>query len=124
MLSISIMNRFAFSVVLLSLCSCRTDSKTADSSRRTPIERIVVAPDGRGFVTEKTHRPFHPWGMNYGNAGRLMEDFWNDDWKAFAEDFRKLKAMGANVVRVHLQYGKFMNSPDEANAQALKQLAR
>ena len=43
--------------------------------------------------------------MNYGNAGRLMEDFWDTDWQTFAADFGKFKALGANVVRVHFQVG-------------------
>ena len=68
--------------------------------------------------------PFHPWGMNYGNAGRLMEDFWESDWETFAGDFREMKALGANVVRVHLQFGKFMDAPDRANADAMKQFRR
>jgi hypothetical protein len=72
----------------------------------------------------ETGQPFYPWGMNYGNAGRLMEDFWDKDWETFANDFREMKAMGANVVRVHLQYGKFMRSPGEADEKALKQLGR
>ncbi len=83
-----------------------------------------MAPDGRGFVTAQSRRPFHPWGMNYGNAGRLMEDFWDQDWDTFAGDFRELKALGANVVRVHLQFGKFMAAPDQPNGHALRQLAR
>src|SRR5437868_2447431 len=62
--------------------------------------------------------------MNYGNAGRLMEDFWDKDWESVAKDFRDLKAMGANVVRVHLQFGKFMRAPDEPNREEFKQLAR
>ncbi len=93
-------------------------------SADVPMERVRVAADGRGFVLGQTSRAFHPWGMNYGNAGRLMEDFWNDDWETFAADFRELKALGANVVRVHLQFGKFMDAPDRPNATALKQLAR
>lgn len=88
------------------------------------MERVRVAADGRGFVLAGTQREFHPWGMNYGNAGRLMEDFWNEDWATIAEDFRELKALGANVVRVHLQFGKFMDAADRANAPALGQLAR
>lgn len=75
-------------------------------------------------MTAESHRTFHPWGFNYGNAGRLMEDFWNDDWKTFADDFAEMKAMGANVVRVHLQFGKFMTAPDKPNCDAMKQLAR
>ena len=44
------------------------------------IRRITVSADGRGFIFAGTHEPFHPWGMNYGNSGRLMEDFWDSDW--------------------------------------------
>jgi hypothetical protein len=62
--------------------------------------------------------------MNYGNAGRLMEDFWNTDWETFGGDFRELKALGANVARVHLQFGKFMDAPDRPNQHALRQLRR
>lgn len=84
------------------------------------MERIVVAPDGKGFTTAQSRQRFVPWGMNYGNAGRLMEDFWDKEWPALAGDFRELKELGANVVRVHLQFGKFMAAPDQANPGALK----
>lgn len=72
----------------------------------------------------ESKRPFHPWGFNYGNHGRLMEDFWIKDWRTFADDFHKMKALGANIVRVHLQYGKFMSSPDRPNPVEFKQLSR
>jgi Cellulase (glycosyl hydrolase family 5) len=88
------------------------------------LERIIVAPDSHGFVTAESKRSFHPWGFNYGNHGRLMEDFWNDDWKTFADDFGKMKALGANVVRVHLQYGKFMSGPNQPNLKEFEQLSR
>jgi len=88
------------------------------------MERIQVAPDGKGFITAQSQHRFVPWGMNYGNAGRLMEDFWDKDWGTLAGDFRKLKEMGANVVRVHLQFGKFMITQDQANPKALKRLRR
>src|SRR5213593_772568 len=94
------------------LCGCRTEPPgTAGAERAPRMECIVVAPDGRGFVTAESKQPFHPWGMNFGNAGRLMEDFWDTDWQTFAADFGKLKALGVNVVRVHLQFGKFMQGP-------------
>ena len=32
--------------------------------------------------------------------------------------------LGANVVRIHLQFGKFMNSPTEPNAENLDRLRR
>jgi hypothetical protein len=88
------------------------------------MERIVVAPEGRGFDTALSRRRFVAWGMNYGNAGRLMEDFWDKDWGTLAADLRELKEMGANVVRVHLQFGRFMAAQDQANPEALKQLER
>jgi hypothetical protein len=88
------------------------------------LPRVVVAPDSHGFVLQGTTTPFHPWGANYGNAGRLMEDFWDTDWDTLATDFRDLRQLGANVVRVHLQVGKFMISPTEPNPHALDQFTR
>lgn len=105
-------------LLLVALCSCRS----LPSHRA--LERIIIAPDGRGFVTERSRQPFRPWGLNYGNAGRLMEDFWDDDWQTFEDDFREMKQLGANVVRVHLQYGTFMDAVDRPNPRAMKQLAR
>jgi hypothetical protein len=90
----------------------------------TPLERIAIAPDGRGFVTVGTKTPFRPWGLNYGNNGKLIEDFWDTDWERLAGDFREMKQLGTNVVRVHLQYGKFMTAPDEPNRAAFAQLSR
>ena len=35
-----------------------------------------------------------------------------------------MKKLGANVVRIHLQVGKFMNAADEPNAKSLDRLAK
>ncbi|MDQ2730059.1 MAG: hypothetical protein M3Y56_00230, partial [Armatimonadota bacterium] len=75
-----------------------------------PLERVQLSQDGRGFVLEKSGLSFHPWGVNYGNNGRLIEDYWINEWPTVQEDFLKIKALGYNVVRVHLQFGKFMDS--------------
>src|ERR1044071_9232821 len=107
-------------VVTLLFYACATVPHVADSS----LGRIIVSPDARGFVSARTHQPFHPWGMNYGNKGRLMEDFWDRDWQILADDFSELRALGANVVRVHLQYGKIMSSPATANTNEMAQLRR
>lgn len=40
------------------------------------------------------------------------------------EDFQEMKDLGATVVRIHLQFGKFMDSPDKPNQHSLQQLAR
>jgi hypothetical protein len=114
-------------LILVSLYGCRTEpkgTKTPGAEYTPGMERIVVAPDGRGFVKAQSNQPFHPWGMNYGNAGRLMEDFWRGQWDTLAGDFHEMKALGANVVRIHLQFGKFMTAPDRPDRDALKQLAQ
>ena len=117
--------RLAFVAALLGGCFQANDGGSPRLSSSVPsLERIVVAKDARGFIAGKSGRAFHPWGVNYGNAGRLMEDFWDTDWETLAGDFQELRAMGFNVVRVHLQFGKFMESPDRPKAAALKQFAR
>jgi len=99
-------------------------SRTSSAGNPPPMERIIVASNNLGFIEKESKRPFHPWGMNYGNAGRLIEDFWDKDWETLANDFGEMKSLGANTVRVHLQYGKFMTSADQANPRALQQLRR
>jgi hypothetical protein len=90
------------------------------------LDHIQVSESGRGFEHTSTGKPFHPWGFNYDrdNEGRLIEDYWETDWPRVEGDFREMKALGANVVRVHLQFGKFMTSADEPDEKALKQLGR
>ena len=90
----------------------------------SPMERVRVADDGRGFVLAPSGRSFTPWGLNYGNAGRLIEDYWEAEWSTVADDFREMKDLGANVVRVHLQFGKFMDAPDRTNPKSLERLGR
>jgi len=121
------MKWFGLLVAAALMFGCQTRRSAGEAGRARPVrrlERIVAAPDGRGFVTAESKQPFHPFGMNYGNAGRLMEDFWDTDWQTFAADFGKLKALGANVVRVHLQFGKFMQGPSHPNRAALRRFAR
>src|SRR5436309_2524198 len=91
---------------------------TSGTTRPAEMEPVRVAPDGKGFVLVNSGvspRPFHPWGLNYGNKGRLIEDFWETEWPTVERDFREMKSLGANVVRVHLQLGKFMSAADRPN---------
>ncbi len=90
------------------------------------LEWVRVSPDQRGFVLEKSRQPFVPWGFNYDHddKGSLLEDYWDSQWPSVEQDFREMKQLGANVVRVHLQFGKFMKGPNEPNEAALKQYAR
>jgi hypothetical protein len=89
------------------------------------MERVRIATDQRGFVLTPSGKTFHPWGHNYcGNNGRLIEDYWEKDWPTVVEDFREMKELGTNVVRIHLQFTKFMDAPDKPNEAALRQLER
>jgi hypothetical protein len=90
------------------------------------LEGVRVADDKGGFVLEKSGRKFVPWGFNYDHdqSGRLIEDYWDDQWAAVEEDFREMKQLGANVVRIHLQFGKFMDAADKPNRESLSQLKK
>ena len=71
---------------------------------------IKVSPDAKGFVLEPSGRPFVAWGFNYDHdaQGRLIEDYWDAEWPKVEGDLAEMRQLGANVVRVHLQLGKFM----------------
>ena len=87
---------------------------------------ICVSEDKHGFVMMETGQPFVPWGFNYDHDedGRLLEDYWDQEWPKVEQDFREMKQLGANVVRVHLQLGKFMTGPKEPNRANLDRLDR
>ncbi len=95
-------------------------------SRGPKLERIRVSSDGKAFMRSDSKKPFVVWGFNYDHddAGRLIEDYWEKEWATVVEDFKEMKALGANVVRVHLQLAKFMDSADRSNAEQLKQFAK
>jgi len=40
---------------------------------------------------------------DHDETGRLIEDYWNDEWPKVEKDFRERRRLGANVVRIHLQ---------------------
>jgi hypothetical protein len=90
------------------------------------MARIEVDLGKRGFRFAGTERAFVPWGFNYDRdyKSRLIEDYWHKEWETVAGDFREMKALGANVVRVHLQFGRFMQSVTEPDETNLRQLAR
>ena len=69
------------------------------------LELIRVGKDGTGFVRDPSGTTFVAWGFNYDHddAHRLLEDYWNKEWPTVVEDFKEMKALGANVVRIHLQ---------------------
>jgi hypothetical protein len=100
----------------------------AGSALAVDLDWIRVAGDQRSFVHESSGRPFVPWGFNYDHdateAGRLIEDYWFEEWDKVEADFGEMKMLGANVVRIHLQFGRFMTAADQPSAKQLDQLGR
>lgn len=90
------------------------------------LEFVRVSADKRGFLLEKSGKPFIPWGFNYDHdeTGRLIEDYWEDEWPKVEEDFAEMKRLGANVVRIHIQFGKFMDAADKPNEKSLEKLGK
>lgn len=92
----------------------------------TPMSWVLLAADKKSFVLDPSAKKFTPWGFNYDHddKGNLLEDYWDAEWARVEEDFNEIKQLGANVVRVHIQFGKFMDAPDKANDKALDRLAK
>jgi hypothetical protein len=88
------------------------------------MEWVKVGKDKKSFVLESSGKRFVPWGFNYDHdeKGRLIEDYWDDEWKKVEDAFSRMRKLGANVVRIHLQFGKFMTAADKPNEAALKRL--
>ena len=93
-------------------------------SARAEMEAIVLSRDGHAFQFAGSGRRFVPWGFNYAPGNILLEDVWEKDWPRITADFGEMKQLGANVVRIHLQLGKFMDAADRPNQQALGRLAK
>lgn len=91
-----------------------------------PLAKVTLSPDGKDFRQGGSDEPFYVWGVNYDHDrdGKLIEDYWHDQWDVIDEDFDEIKALGANVIRVHLQLAKFMKTADQPNETNLQQLAK
>jgi hypothetical protein len=103
--------------------ACR--SAVSEHANQSPLEHIRVSDDGKHFVRGPAAERFVIWGVNYDHDrdGRLLEDYWHDEWPTVIDDFREIKQLGANTVRVHLQLGKFMEAADRPHAANLDRLA-
>ena len=106
----------------------REEKAAAVGKPQAALESIRVSADGKGFVRGNSDKPFKVWGVNYDHdsvgSGRLLDEYWEDDWDTVVADFREIKDVGANCVRIHLQFGKFMEAPDKPNATALQCLTK
>ncbi len=92
----------------------------------TKPELIHLSEDGTEFVSSDSDDRFIAWGFNYDHddSGRLIEDYWQEEWATVVEDFQEMKDLGVNVVRIHLQVARFMAAPDRPKPRAFAQLAR
>jgi hypothetical protein len=100
---------------------------TTAAGAPAPLHPVRLSHDGKDFVTGSADAPerFVAWGVNYDHDGdgRLLDDYWEDEWEAVVGDFREIRDLGANVIRVHLQLGKFMVAPDRPSDASLARLA-
>jgi dienelactone hydrolase len=112
--------------VIRSQINATDHQKLQGANGKESLEWIKVSDDHRGFVTASSGKKFTPWGFNYDRdyKMRLLEDYWEAEWSTVVEDFREMKQLGANVVRVHLQFAKFMDAPDQPNVKSLERLAQ
>ncbi len=120
-------------MVLVSLWQpCRAQQqqlRNANSPSDSTLEWIRPNEDRTHFVKATSGKRIVMWGVNYDHddAGRLLEDYWKDEWDTVVADLREIKALGANVVRIHLQLARFMataDQPDQANLERLGMLVR
>jgi hypothetical protein len=104
-----------------------TGATPAPMATASPLtEWIQLAADGQSFELTPSGQRFTAWGFNYSRGDRLLEDYWETEWADIAQDFGEMKSLGANVVRIHLQFAKFMQdpaTPDEAALDRLEQMA-
>src|SRR5690349_222539 len=95
----------------------KVGSQTASVSQ--PLPRIRVRAD-RAFITEKG-KPFVPFGVTYyrpgtGWAPQVWKQF---DAGATRADFKLMKSVGINCVRVFLSYGSFYRQPGVLDKEGL-----
>jgi hypothetical protein len=116
----------ALSIITCFIVFCGFLVLPGTAQDKSELSFVAVSRDRTGFILDRSGKPFIPWGFNYDHDtdGRLIEDYWNDEWPTVEEHFGQMKKLGANVVRIHLQLGKFMNGPNKPNEKALDRLAK
>jgi hypothetical protein len=123
-------NRVQFLIsVLVLIARAALATGTNDAAvlaQAQPLAWIRTSADKTHFVCDGTDQRFVPWGFNYDrdDSGRLLEDYWADEWTNVADAFQEMKSMDANVVRIHLQLCRFMKSPDQPNENNLARLGK
>lgn len=111
-------------VLITPLCG-QEQPAGSDPEAARAMERVRISGDGKSFVLAESGTAFTPWGFNFvGQFGRIVEEYWVDDWASVEKDFRQMRDLGANVVRLHLQVGTYMRTAEEVDQTALDRLRR
>lgn len=95
------------------------------SSPPAVVQKVRVDASRPAFVLP-SGKPFLPMGVNYfrpgtGWAPQVWKQF---DPEAARKDFARLRALGANCVRVFLTYGSFYSEPGRLDPAGLEKLDR
>lgn len=90
------------------------------AAEKTSLPRVLVSPDGRGFVTE-TGKPFVPFGLTYfrANTGWAPQVWKKWDAEATRADFARMQKLGINCVRVFISFGSFYSEPGKLDPDGL-----
>jgi hypothetical protein len=95
---------------------------------------VAAAASGNSLVRAGTRIAFVPWGFNYARATGTFDHgadpAASTDWPQIAADFATMHELHANIVRVYLQFNKFVDPPTQhspngtPNRSALADLSR
>lgn len=86
------------------------------------MDRVKLAPDGKGFVLQPSGERFIPWGNNYASVDLLAR--LERDPARVEREFAEMKAAGANVARIHPEMPRLLAGPDRADPRGLDALRR
>ena len=120
------LGRVVRALLVLALVGVSCGEAPVSSGAAEALDAVRVSDDGKRFVRGTAAEEFVVWGVNYDHngTGELLDEYWDDDWESVVADFREISALGANCVRIHLQFGRFMEAPDKANVLALARLVK
>lgn len=119
---------FLFLVLLIASCDKIDFNNNNDNEDITPPETVVLTKISidKGHFRDGDGNIFFPWGFNYTNPEDvgLLDGNWHDEskWETIKSDFSEMRVLGANVVRIHLQYHEFMTDASTPNEEALLRL--
>lgn len=114
-------------LVLANLVGCATSPPWQQLAPEESLPKILAFDEDKTFIDAQGNR-FFPWGFNYSDAagvGLIDDNLYSEDsWKIIDQDFAEMKSYGANMVRVHLQYHRFMIDPETPDYHAFGALER